>query len=261
MNTKPKILFLGKDKPLCRAALDLLDLESNKCEVIGVGAPKGGELSQYAASLGFATYTNKQLYQDQSLHSSVDLVISFLYPRLIKEPFISTPKLGCLNFHPAPLPRYRGVAGYARAILNQETVFGASCHYIDSSFDTGDIVEVSQVEMKPNDTSFSLEKRTLDALFTLYVKVMYSIFNNPNQKLRAVSQKNETDVIYTKLEDIDTLRTVYPDDTAETIARKARAFWFPPFPGACLTIDGTEFTLIDSSILTQLAQELKKIER
>ena len=44
-------------------------------------------------------------------------MISFLYWRLIREPLISLGRIGCLNFHPAPLPDLRGLGGYNVAIL------------------------------------------------------------------------------------------------------------------------------------------------
>lgn len=46
------------------------------------------------------------------------------------------------NFHPAPLPEYKGRNLCYHAIMNGETEFGASVHYMDENFDTGDIIQV-----------------------------------------------------------------------------------------------------------------------
>ena len=40
----------------------------------------------------------------------IDLVVSYLYWRKIKQPLIDGPKLGCINFHPAIFPDWRGTA-------------------------------------------------------------------------------------------------------------------------------------------------------
>ena len=84
---------------------------------------------------------------DEELHASppanVDVVISFLFPKLIREPLCPLGRVGCLNFHPAPLPDYRGLGGYNIAILEGLRV-GVSCHFVDERFDTGDLVEVER---------------------------------------------------------------------------------------------------------------------
>lgn len=41
-----------------------------------------------------------------------DLVVSYLFWRKIRKPLIVRPKYRCINFHPAILPDYRGLAGY-----------------------------------------------------------------------------------------------------------------------------------------------------
>ena len=40
-------------------------------------------------------------------------------------------RIGCLNFHPAPLPDLRGVGGYNVAILEGMREWGVSCHFVD----------------------------------------------------------------------------------------------------------------------------------
>ena len=63
--------------------------------------------------------------------ADVDLVVSFLFWNRIREPLISLGRIGCLNFHPAPLPDFRGVGGYNVAILEGLREWGVSCHFVD----------------------------------------------------------------------------------------------------------------------------------
>src|SRR5688500_9989261 len=49
---------------------------------------------------------------------SYDLGISMLYWRRLKGCFLAHPRFGTINFHPAPLPEYKGVGGYNLAILH-----------------------------------------------------------------------------------------------------------------------------------------------
>ena len=43
------------------------------------------------------------------------------------------------------------------------------------------------------------------------------------------------------------------DMEKDDIARKARAFWFPPYDGAFIEIGGQKYTLVDRTILESLA--------
>ena len=92
--------------------------------------------------------SDADLYADPP--ADVDVVISFLFWKLIREPLISLGRVGCLNFHPAPLPDFRGVGGYNVAILEGLSSWGVSCHFVDERFDTGDVVEVERFPIDPH---------------------------------------------------------------------------------------------------------------
>ena len=79
----------------------------------------------------------------------VDLVVSFLFWKRIREPLISLGRVGCLNFHPAPLPDFRGLGGYNVALL--EGVRSGACRATSwtSDIDTGDLVEVERFPIDP----------------------------------------------------------------------------------------------------------------
>jgi len=46
-------------------------------------------------------------------------------------------------------------------------------------------------------------------------------------------------------------RYVRPGDDLD---RKLRAFWYPPYPGAVVEVDGRELTLVDDDMLRELAR-------
>ena len=79
---------------------------------------------------------------------SIDLIISYGFKNLIKEPLISMPKIGCINFHPAPLPDWRGMGGvFNFALYEQVSEWGVSSHFVDNSFDTGDLIKVNNFKI------------------------------------------------------------------------------------------------------------------
>lgn len=59
---------------------------------------------------------------------------------------------------------------------------------------------------------------------------------------------------YFSKEGFERLRRIQPDDSPEIIARKVRAFWYPPNGGASILINGTEYTIINGDILSRLVK-------
>lgn len=62
--------------------------------------------------------------EDVTPLSDFDLGVSYCYPRKITEPLLSKPKKGFINYHPSPLPKYKGPTEYIDAIKNKEVHWG-----------------------------------------------------------------------------------------------------------------------------------------
>lgn len=89
-----------------------------------------------------------------------DLVISIYLNQLIKHDLIQLPPLGCLNIHPALLPRNRGLFPYFWAIANGDQETGVTLHWVDENFDTGDLLLQESICIKPGDTMTSLQYKS-----------------------------------------------------------------------------------------------------
>lgn len=187
---------------------------------------------------------------------NVDLVISYLYNRKIRKPLFELGRLGCVNFHPAPLPDYKSSAGYNTAILEQKDRFGVSAHFIDSEqFDSGPIIKVNRFPINPaEETALSLERKTQEKLFELFTEVMADFL----EEKPITTLANSGGTYWTKKE-LEKLRTIHLEsDSLEEIDRKIRAFFFPPYHGATITIHGQEFTLLNQEVLKYLATLIHK---
>ncbi len=89
-----------------------------------------------------------------------DLVISIYLNQLIKRDLIHLPPLGCLNIHPALLPRNRGLFPYFWAIANGDKETGVTLHWVDEKFDTGELLLQEVVAIEPCDTMTSLQYKS-----------------------------------------------------------------------------------------------------
>jgi methionyl-tRNA formyltransferase len=89
-----------------------------------------------------------------------ELVISVYLNQRIKAPLIALPGLGCINIHPALLPRNRGLFPYFWVLANGDEETGVTVHWVDEEFDTGGIILQERLPVRPDDTVQSLAYRS-----------------------------------------------------------------------------------------------------
>jgi methionyl-tRNA formyltransferase len=252
-----RVVFLGKSKRSVVRALDVL--VERGAEAVAVVAPGPDRWTREAQRLDLAAQRHGlPLVSEADLYAAppdrVDLVVSFLYPSLIREPLLSLGRIGCLNFHPAPLPDFRGLGGYNVALLEGIREWGVSCHFVDEHFDTGDIVEVERFAIDPDaHTAFSLDLESGRRLVALFGRVLDRAM--AGEELPREPQGGGR---YVSREEFEALRVVRPGDDLE---RKLRAFWYPPYPGAVLEIDGRRLTLVDDDLLAEVAEAYRDAGR
>ncbi len=244
-----RAVFMGKNKRSAARALDWL--VDQGVEVVAVVAREPNRFTRDEQRVDLvAERHGLPLVEDAELYAhppqDVDVVISFLFWKLIREPLISLGRIGCLNFHPAPLPDFRGLGGYNVAVLDGLDEWGVSCHFVDEHFDTGALVEVERFAVDPEtETAFSLDLLSQERLLGLFQSVMTRVL--AGEKL---PRRPQGDGRYVSFEEFERLKVIRPGDDVE---RKLRAFWYPPHPGALVEVDGCRLTLVDERILAEVA--------
>ena len=236
------------------AARALAWLVERGCEVPAVVASEPDEwtldeqrVDLVAREHGLPLMSEAELYDAADALGGVDLVVSFLFWNRIREPLISLGRIGCVNLHPAPLPDLRGVGGYNVALLEGRDEWGVSCHSVDASIDTGDLVEVERFPIDPGaETALSLDVRSQERLLTLFQRVMERALAGEE-----LPREPQGEGRYVSREELEELRVVRPGDD---LGRKLRAFWYPPWPGAVVEVDGRRLTLVDETLLAELAR-------
>ena len=102
-----------------------------------------------------------------------ELGISYCFPKKIIEPTLSQPKCGFINFHPGPLPKYKGPNEYGDAIKNKEINWGVTAHYMTDKFDEGRIIEIQSISLNEPPTSIDeLGAISHYFLFILFKKII-----------------------------------------------------------------------------------------
>ncbi len=104
-----------------------------------------------------------------------DLIVVVAFGQILPKALLEIPRHGCINVHASLLPKYRGAAPIAWAIIRGETETGITTIQMDPGMDTGPMLVRRSLTIRPDDTAGTLGERlsqlgaqtlneTLDAL-------------------------------------------------------------------------------------------------
>lgn len=153
------------------------------------------------------------------------VIVVAAFGMLLPPAFLSLPPRGCLNVHASLLPRHRGAAPVARAILAGDRETGVTIMLMDEGLDTGPILSQARCPIAEEDTTGSLTARLAELgrdllLDTLPRWVAGEITPQPQDEVLATYapalRKADAEMDWTK--------------PAVVLAREVRAF--NPWPGS-----------------------------
>ncbi len=163
-----RVIFLGTPEfavPSLRALID------GSCEVCAVFTqpdrpagrsqkPHPPAVKSFAGSAGIPIFQPEKIRtpENKPLLESFkpDFVVVVAYGQLLPKWLLDLPRLGCVNVHGSLLPRYRGAAPVAWAILNGDTVTGITTMLMDEHLDTGPMLLKREVPISDAMTSGQL---------------------------------------------------------------------------------------------------------
>jgi methionyl-tRNA formyltransferase len=88
-----------------------------------------------------------------------DVMVVVAYGLLLPPAVLAIPRLGCLNVHASLLPRWRGAAPVARAILAGDARTGVCIMRMEEGLDTGPVMLRRQTAIGTRETAGELEAR------------------------------------------------------------------------------------------------------
>jgi methionyl-tRNA formyltransferase len=171
----------------------------------------------------------------------IDLLISVQYNWVLPPEVLDSVGRNAFNLHNARLPDYKGYHSVSHAILNGDTVFESTLHWMANKVDTGDAAFIGRTIIRPDDTARSLYPRTVDAAVDAFRQLITALSRGepvPRTPLPAANARFYGRDSLRALADV-TGRT----DQAE-VARIARALFFPPHQTAYFDVDGVRMRVI-----------------
>lgn len=188
-NNNLRIIFVGMPD---MALICLENLLNKGFNIVGVVPPnknhetynffEGYVLSKGLNLIKFDKSCNEKDCIDKikALDADIGVVCSYNYK--LSADFLKTTKLGYINSHPSKLPNYRGAAPYFHIVNNGEKKSAITLHFMDETFDTGDIIYQEEFDVLPNETMGTIFNRTNYMISDALVKVLTSIQNNEEIK-------------------------------------------------------------------------------
>src|SRR5437879_4636041 len=88
-----------------------------------------------------------------------DAAVIIAYGQIIPRRLLEIPRLGWMNLHASLLPKYRGAAPIAWAIINGESKTGLTTMRLDPGLDTGPILRQREIAIGSDETAPELAKR------------------------------------------------------------------------------------------------------
>jgi methionyl-tRNA formyltransferase len=167
------------------------------------------------------------------------LIVIAAYGQILKQPVLGVPRRGVLNVHASLLPRHRGAAPVAAAILAGDEEAGVTIMRTELALDAGPILVQRRVPISPHDTAGTLTERLAEEGAHLLMEVLPAWLEgslspapqDASQATYAPALRKEDGRVDWGL-------------PAEDVWRRVRAF--APWPGAFTYLDGQPLRLLDT---------------
>jgi len=161
--------------------------------------------------------------------------------QLIQKEVLEIPQLGCLNIHPALLPKYRGRYSTARVIFNGEKFTGVTVHWIDEGIDSGPIILQEKLDIDENDIAKTLYDKFTKKGEELFIKFLELWLND--KEIKSTPQ-NENEATYFPKELPNKGEIDWSWD-GKKIKKFIRSMTFEPFPPPSFTIGKKKMVIVD----------------
>ncbi len=183
----------------------------------------------FAAARGIPVRTPSSLKDPAAAQAfaalQADAAVVAAYGLILPPAVLAGTRLGCFNVHASLLPRWRGAAPIAHAILAGDAESGVSIMRMEAGLDTGPVLAMRAVAIGPETDAGALH----DALAPLGAALLVETLAKVEAGTAEAVPQPDQGVTYAAKIDKDQGRIDWRQDPA-AIARRIRAF--TPSPGA-----------------------------
>lgn len=196
--------------------------------------PKAPAVKKAAGALGLpVAQPQSRVEIEEAVRTAApfDVGVVVAYGRILTPEVLAIPERGLLNVHFSLLPRWRGAAPVARALMAGDPMTGVTIMKLDEGLDTGPILTAQAVDIEANENTAELT----DRLARLGARLLTdSLVPYLSGDLDPIPQTGEGVTYAEKISPRD--RPINPADVVDSVLAQIRGL--APKPGATLWIDG-----------------------
>jgi methionyl-tRNA formyltransferase len=154
-----------------------------------------------------------------------DVAVVAAFGQILPKAVLDVPVHGSINVHGSVLPRYRGAAPIAWAIIRGETETGITTFQMDPGMDTGDMLLTETTPIGPGETAGELSARLAEIGARVLLRTLDGLDTLPR-----VPQDHAKATLAPRLKKED--GWLRPAESARDLVNRARGC--NPWPGAAL---------------------------
>ena len=223
-------VFTQPDRPSGRGRQLAASPVKERAMALGLPVRQPASLREAGASDEIAAY-------------APDVMVVVAYGLLLPPAILVLPRLGCLNVHASLLPRWRGAAPVARAILAGDATTGVCIMRMETGLDTGPVMLRREVAIGPRETAGELESRLAREGASMIVAALDALADGR----AAFEPQDASRASYaTKLTKAEA-RLDWREGAA-ALERRVRAL--NPRPVAETTLDGAQLRVHEAEVVT-----------
>ena len=178
-------VLIGNESLLVECAKVLL----RRGHAVHAVASRNAEVIAWAEGAGLTVVAPGKGIEER-ITGGFDWLLSIANLSLLPEALIARARMGAVNFHDGPLPRYAGLNAPVWAKLNGETRHAVTWHRIEAGIDEGRILEQAAFEISDDDTAFSLNARAYAAAIESFPAVMAAMERGEAGRPQDLSQRS-----------------------------------------------------------------------
>ncbi|MBI3534300.1 MAG: methionyl-tRNA formyltransferase [Deltaproteobacteria bacterium] len=245
-----RVVFMGTS-PFAVPALETLYELTKLNQVIGVytqpDRPAGRGLGlQFSAIKKKALELKLPIFQPENFKDpktleefknlNPDIVVVAAYGLLLPTKLLETPKLSAVNIHASLLPRWRGAAPIAWAILKGDLETGVTIQKISQKLDAGDVLLQQKTPILTTDYANTLHDRLSQIGARLMLPTLEGLMHG---QLQSIAQDESLMTYAHKL--TKEMAKLDLSQLAVELERQVRAFY--PWPGTSILVNGVQLKI------------------
>ncbi len=183
----------------------------------------------------------------------IDLIVTCAYGQIIPKEVLDMPKYGAINVHASILPKYRGSAPIQWSLFNGDSKTGVTIMYMDEGMDTGDIIEIKEINIEDKDNVGTLHDKLSVVGKDLLKETLPKIFEGTNNRIKQGDNFSLAPMVKREDERLDFSKN------GKEIINRIRGL--NPWPLANIIINNLEVKILEAEFVETKVNSIGVIEK